>query len=215
MTNIITEGEVAKQVGLNPADPMVGPMLRKLTDEARRDFDLRMECVSPRETLNLPELLDKRRIEYAVPDGAFRIAALFDRVLLWPIPDADVEEGKGSKLIHLPETTRKNEDYRRPRCLLIGAGIQALDILRSNGVDLGHIVFLLHLNPWWVPIQKSQWGMEWSVRVCQVGDLCGDEDLGLQLRSGEISYEEDPDDHLLRIKQREGKPIRPSMREDY
>jgi hypothetical protein len=196
---------------------MVGPLARRLTDEAKREWDVRMKYVSPAGELGLTKRLDARRLEYAVPDQVFRIAGLFDRILLWPMPDADMGEGMASEHIYFAETKRKDEEYRRSRCLLVGAGIQALNELRSNGTDLGDIVYILHLNPWWIPVGKSREGVEWHVRACSVGDLCGNEDLAQELRAGTIRYEEDKDDGLIRVL-RDGKrlePIRPSMREDY
>lgn len=212
----ITQQATIELTGLNPKDPMVGPLARRLTEEAKRDWAARMKYVSPAGALRLPERLDVRRLEFAVPDQVFRIAALFDRILLWPLPDADMGEGMASEHIHFAETKRKDEEFRRPRCLLVAAGLQALDVLRSNGSDVGNIVYILHLNPWWIPVGKSREGMDWYVRACSVGDLCGDEDLARELRDGSLEFAEG-DDGLMRVK-RDNKllaPIRPSMREDY
>lgn len=212
----ITPEKAMELSGLNPKDPFAGPLARRLTEEAQRDWAARMKYVSPAGALKLPARLDARRLEYAVPDAVFRIGGLFERILLWPLPDADMGDGMASEHIHFPETKRKDEDLRRSRCLLVAAGVQALDILRSNGSDIGNMVYLLHLNPWWIPVGKSREGTEWYVRACAVGDLCGDEDLERDRREGIVKYVEG-DDGLLRI-ERNGKllaPMRASMREDY
>ncbi len=203
----ITPEMAIEATGLNPTDPFAGPLIRQITEQVQRDRDERMRYVSPPGALKLPKLLDQRRIEYAVPDGAFRAHAMFDRIGLWPMPDADMAEGKASRLIELPDVTRKNEEFRRSRSLIVTAGLRALDTLRSHGSDLGHIVYILHVHPWWIPAGKSDSGIEWSVRAVRVGDIFSDEDVERMRREGRIEYVEGPDG-LLRVK-KDGKLLAP------
>lgn len=212
----------AETLGMNPNDQMA----KRFADETRRDIGIKMKYVSPPGALGLPELLDERRCGFAVPDAVFRVArgALYDRVLLWcEIPDADFgETGKASKSIYLPPTSQKANQEKSPRCLIVGAGLQALDVLRSNGSDLGHIVYLVHLNPWWIPCGRSQEGTEWWVRVVSAGDLGADEDLANDMQAGKVTVVEH-DDGLVRLCRVEddktaellNKPILPEMSPGY
>lgn len=221
MTEAMAIGDIsAATLGLNPDDQMA----RRFADTTKRNLEAAMKYVSPAGALNLPDLLDERRRGYAIPDAVFRVAAgaLYDRVILWPLPDADLTPDRASKSIYLPETSVRANQEKSPRSLIVGAGLQALDVLRSNGADLGHVVYLVHLNPWWIPCGRSAEGTDWWVRVVSAGDLGASEDLAGEMRAGKIHVVEH-DDGLVRLcrvdddKTAEllNKPIMPEMSPDY
>jgi hypothetical protein len=106
---------------------------------AKQVLELRKH-ISPLETPPVPmnRLLNERRHKYLIPDEAFEYAATFDRILVWQV--SRHEEGKKGGLIYMPDATDMRE--REQACLgvVVAAGLRALDELKSNGVDLGHLV---------------------------------------------------------------------------
>lgn len=55
--------------------------LQRLSDSIRARM-------SPKGELGIPELLDERRLEHGIPDGAFSMECLFDRILVFQIGDS-------------------------------------------------------------------------------------------------------------------------------
>ena len=102
--------------------------------------------ISPPGSLGLPKLLDDRRLEYDIPDGAFGAHAVFDRVLVYQIDRVRTATFENS-LIHRPDISRAREREECPVGVIVGAGLSALDSLRSHGVDLGHVCIFVHLAP--------------------------------------------------------------------
>lgn len=181
----------------------------KKIEELARKERIRLDMMSPKGALGLPPLLDARRIEWQITDGAFAIAPLFDRVYLHQI-ELHVTGKKG--LIHLPDTIRKKEHLMCPRGIIVGAGLMALDALRSNGVDLGHIVRFVHVNPWRLVVDYAE-GFEPQVLVMTDGCLTGSEDLADMLRSGamKIGHGDDGKHHYLDAEGRQFDPTMPAM----
>lgn len=136
--------------------------------------------------LGLPPLLEKRRLEFGIVDGAFRGAPLFDRIFVWMVPLNVGSTYAGSEYIYMPETAKSRELIQSPRGILVGAGLKARDILSSHGVELGHMVWLVRMAPWSIEIDNVG-GKRFWVTVAQAGDLVWDEDLGNQMLRGETS----------------------------
>lgn len=154
-------------------------------EELSREERVRQNLMSPKGALGLPPLLDARRLEWRITDGAFALSPLYDRVYLHQIP---MQIGGKKGAIHLPDTVRKKEHRSCPRGVLIAAGALALDSIRSNGVDLGHIVRFIHVNPWRLIVDYAE-GFEPEVLVMTAGSLTGSEDLADALRSGAVKVE--------------------------
>src|SRR5678815_523575 len=148
-----------------------------------------------------------------IPDGAFRIACAFDRILMWPLADSTFGEGKASEHIFFADVGREQDAMTSPRGIVISAGLEALDVLRTNGMDVGHICWLMHLNPWWIQCEKTAEGHSHAARVCRVGDLLGSEDLELERRAGRITLGETAKG-LACWKERNA-PVAPDMSNDY
>lgn len=168
------------------ASGMPEPMIRALkamSDQIR-------DAMSPPGALGLPPLLDRRRLEFGIPDAAFTRQALFDRVLVYQLPPEEFERGTfGDTKILAPDVTRDREHREAPRGLLVSAGLQALDELRSNGVDLGHVITFLRVAPWRIRIGIIG-AQQFDLLVMQSADIVASADLQEALRSGEIEIEQ-------------------------
>lgn len=143
--------------------------------------------VSAKGTLNLPPLLDARRLEHGIPDKAFaKSQAAFDRIFVWQI-DEHAEETyiPGGTLVR-PETVRDADRKSANRGVLVSAGVCSLDTLRSHGMDLGHIVTFMQIQPWKMPLGYVD-GKQQKLLMMRDGDLCGSEDLAAMLRSGAVT----------------------------
>lgn len=173
---------MAGQVELDEVMP-ASPGNERIREEALSfDREIRKR-MSPAGALGLPELLDQRRLEYGITDGAFAGAVLFDRVYVFQISDSDHEGGffgKDSRIV-TPDQTRDRLKHEAPRGILIGAGLRALDILRSHGVDLGHIVHFINSQPWRLYVDMIA-GKRIPVLPMNAGDILDSEDLARELR---------------------------------
>lgn len=151
---------------------------------------------SPPGALGLGKLLDGRRIKYNIPDEAFEMQAAFDRILVWQVDSLHQEQyaekhgvdaaGKfAGTSIYMPDNTRKGKREETPRGVIVSAGLRALDNLRSNGIDVGHLVNFIRLAPWRIPI-ASHAGHVSHLMVLRDGDLIASEDIVGQQRRREV-----------------------------
>lgn len=199
-------------------------VLEESTDPKVRDWAERLKGndrkhashMAPPGALNLPRFLDQRRIEYGIPDGAFRLAASFERIYIFQLPWDD-KETAGDTMIIKSELTRARERQDAPLGILVGAGLKALDALRSNGIDLGHIVGILEVAPYRI---QCDWvdGKTQDVLIMNAGDIIGSQDLaqGLASRKVRIRAQEVPGPEGTTIKQHQfigedGQPWNPVM----
>ena len=165
----------------------------ELLDEQKQQWDRELEqirkldrietkLVSPLGAIHgIPPLLDARRVQWKIPDGAFQVAPLYDRIYVYQIPMYIKKKGA----IFMSEVKEKAELRTGSRGILVAAGMKALDAIRSNGCDLGHIVRTNHVNPWRMPIDFAE-GKEYDLLVMEAGYLTGSEDLADMLRSGAV-----------------------------
>lgn len=154
-------------------------------EELEREERLRLSKMSPKGALGLPDFLDKRRIEWLVTDGAFGIAPLYNRVYVQQLP---MSFNKKKGLIHTPDTIAHKELRSCHRGLLIAAGGLALDALRSNGVDLGHIVHFIHVNPWRLVVDYAE-GHFFQILAMTVDQIAGSEDLAEAMKTGKAKMQ--------------------------
>jgi hypothetical protein len=159
------------------------------------------EQMSKKGKLGLPELLDQRRLKYGMPDDAFRFQASFDRILLWQIePHYNEGEFYGNTGIIKPMMAREAGKNEAPRGVIVSAGMKALDNLRSNGIDIGHVVCFIRLAPWRMPIAMVA-GKEFPLMILRDGDILGSEDLQTALNQKEceiklIKHEDGSVEHV-------------------
>ena len=152
----------------------------KLSQEARKKM-------SDRGKLGLPELLEKRRWEYAIPDSAFQEQAIYDRCHVWQVSQFQGET-YGDTHIYMPDTAKKRELESNPRGILVSAGPAALDALRSNGVELGHLVTFIELSPMRTRQDISE-GHEEHIIILSASDVTSSKDFQDELRSGQKRIE--------------------------
>jgi len=157
-------------------------VLGELADKDDPRFALRKEALAPPGAFGLPPLLEQRRLQYLIPNGAFAQRAMYDRMLLWQIPYYLVNYG--DTLIAMPETGKSRTKDEAPRGVIVTAGLQALDILHDHGSGLGNIVKFIRLAPWRLPCDMIG-GKEDHLLILRCGDLIADEDLEHKLRSRE------------------------------
>lgn len=148
----------------------------------------RRERMAPEETLGLQPLLEFRRLEYGIPDGAFRTQAAYDRVLLWQIGQYEGKGTWGGGSILMPDAAREHERGTAPRGVVVAAGLRALDHLRSNGMDLGHVVAIGGLSPWRIRCDTID-GKPKYVLLLASGDVAGSEDTRRLLDLGYATTE--------------------------
>jgi hypothetical protein len=182
--------------------------------------DLRLAALrkhmSSAKKLRLPKMLERRRQEYSLTDGFFRVQAAFDRCYVYQIPVFE-HESYGDGLIVRPESTRSREQNEAPRGVLISAGLKAMDALRSNGIDIGHIVTFAHYVVATMVVDMVD-GIPLKVSVMNAGHVSGSEDTRLALLEGRcrIEYDKETGEHFYAWgKAKRGvKPIQPWMSED-
>lgn len=163
----------------------------KAEDMAKQNEAAYRARMAPPGGLGLSPLLDQRRLEYAIPDGAFRVQAAFERVLVWDIAPAEMASMQSSTII-APVSAQERIKGRSPRGIIVSAGAVALDALRSNGIDLGHIVLTTHYVIGCTPVEYIN-GIEVTINIMQAGDITGSEDTAQMLREGSLRLEWLPD----------------------
>jgi hypothetical protein len=143
-------------------------------------------------TFNLPALLEEKRLEWKIPDGAFRVAGgvVYDRILIWQIPhyalkreDGDKFGGAGGQL-YKSDQTKEKETREAPRGIILGAGLKALDSLRSHGIDIGHTVLFCKNTVYSIKVDYIA-GKDERVSLARETDIVASEELAAQMASGE------------------------------
>jgi hypothetical protein len=157
---------------------------RELAERASAIIRKRM---SPPGALGLPKLLDQRRTEFGITDGAFERQAVFDRIYIWQIPMQSGDKFESDSLIHMPESVKQREKNKAPAGIIVSAGLNALDQLRSHGVDLGHKILFCHTAPYHIRYD-SVLGVEQHLIILQACDIIGSEDLATNLKNREVRY---------------------------
>lgn len=155
------------------------PTLRKQLQEEAKERKSMMS-----KDLGLPELLEARRQEFGITDGAFALAPIADRILVYQISRHKEETFKGTGII-MPDTVKSREKKQTPQGIIVAAGAKALDELRCNGIDLGHMVAFLRIAPWRIETDTVK-GTAEDLMVFRVGDIIGSVDLQDQIRKGII-----------------------------
>lgn len=179
-------------------------VLTKSSDPAVRDWvqqlikhDERVSAkISPEGELGLPRALDQARLLHRIPDGAFRLQAVYDRIYVYQVA-WDQKGTFGDGLIHKSDVTKDRDRVQAPLGIIISAGLRAMDVLRSNGMDLGHTAGLIRLAPYRIECDTVG-GKTIEILVMNSGDLVGSEELAKALRSREarIVYDDELKQHV-------------------
>lgn len=162
-----------------------------IAERAARRIANSRKAMSPAGSLHLPEMLEERRWEYMIPDGAFKIQPFHDRIFVFQkewVDGPSFEDG----LIMQSEQGLRREQESAPEGVLVAAGLKALDELRANGIDLGHHVSFIRQAPWRMLVSRVD-GREKYVLLLMCGDITGSFDLMNQLKDGSVRVEHDDD----------------------
>lgn len=154
--------------------------------------------MSPPGTLGLPALLEERRLHYGLPDGVFDNTFGFDNVAVFQIMEKKARPGFfGDTNIHQPDASIDKERMFAPRGIIVSAGLRALDELRSNGMDLGHIVLFSRLVPFRYVCDYVN-GKPIEIVLLTTGDIRASEDLTKKIRDGSVTYDVVDGQHVYR-----------------
>lgn len=156
-----------------------------------------LKSLKPKGYYNIPMLLDDRRFDYGIPNGAFESFPAFDKVYIWQANMTERQTYAEGGTIIKPEARIAHDRAVAPRGIIVAAGLAALDSLRSSGIDLGHMVRFKKLSPFMQPIDEFN-GVELTVMVIRDGDIVSSEDLARLYHSRSISIvnaSEDGFDH--------------------
>lgn len=142
------------------------------------------DSMSPPGALGLCPGLEAARQKYGIPDGVFKAAAGFDRVLVYPIDPFDGDEKFSGTSIHRPNLTIKKDMQEGYRAVLISAGLSAADRLMGHGYWLGDVVMTNKNVPFARRCQVIPDAGDIWVLVMRDGDLAANESLEERIRSG-------------------------------
>jgi hypothetical protein len=137
-----------------------------------------------------PESLLERRIrEHKIP--AWPGQAMYNRIIVYRLPDkaAARESFTEGGLIVKPETVASNTKYKSPRGVIVSAGLQAMDVLRGNGIGLGDIIWMASHTPWRFEVERTTEGESIEFFFMQAGDVVISEDLIKRLKNGTAKIE--------------------------
>ena len=189
------------QIHLESWCPLNNPLCENVKKGAVEEKEEFQKKVSPpgkngNSPLGLPPLLEARRLEHQIPDRAFACRAAYDRVFVWQVWIHKEETYLPGGNIVQPANFREGDLRENPHGIILSAGLGALDSLRSNGIDLGHHVTIIHVQPWRLPVGISD---HEGVLMLQAGDITGSHDLELALRSGAVRIVVRLNEHGQRI----------------
>lgn len=122
-------------------------------------------------------LLQKRIEQYKLPRWPYQPA--YDRIVVYILPeDAAARESfaKGG-LILKPEKVRARDKSVSPRAVLLAAGLGAMDHLRSQLIDLGHIIWVARFSPWRHVVDVDADGKDVELMFLRSADVVGSEDV--------------------------------------
>lgn len=178
-------------------------------EAAKKDLEAVQGHMSPPGALNLPEKLDRRRLEHAIPDEAFSVQAVYNRILVHQTSQHKSENYGDSQII-MPQWVQEREEREAPRGIIVSAGLEAQDILRSSGMELGEWIYFIHDAPW-----RTRYAIinqrPRHLLIMQVGDILGSEDVAAQLREGTARVEFYSDNRQHELAYADGTSVEPKM----
>lgn len=140
------------------------------------------ESLKPAGSFNIPELLDSRRLEYLIPNGAFECYPAFDKVFIWQLSTTEGETyAKGGSII-MPEQIIAAKRNTAPRGIIVSAGLKAMDALYSTGIETGHIIRFKKFSPFVLEVDNID-GHALTVMVMRDGDVEASEDMATAINS--------------------------------
>lgn len=154
-------------------------------DKAIKRTKLIKEKMSPPGALRLPDKLEAARLKHGIPDGYFRVRALFDRIFVFPLDPFDQDEKIPGSMLYRPQITKQKDLQEGFRGVLLSAGLSAADKLMSHGVELGDIVMTNKNVPFARRVELLE-GEPMFTLVMREADLAGDETQEADIRDGRV-----------------------------
>lgn len=173
------------------SEALSATQVAQLPSEIRDVGQALLRRMSPAGLLGLPRLLDERRMQYGIPDGAFSQEAMFDRILVFQVPDRETGTYEKGGLIEMPDTVKAANLYRAPVGIVISCGLSALDSLVSNGGQLGDKVQFVKNAPYFVRCDTIA-GKDFNLVVLTAGEIVGNFDLSERLRTRKLFKKQNP-----------------------
>jgi hypothetical protein len=141
--------------------------------------------IAPLGTYKIPGMLDRRRLEFGIPNGCFEHFPLYDKVYIWQLNMSERTTYSEGGAILKPEARKAHDRATAARGIIVSAGLAALDSLRSTGVDIGHIVRFKKFSPFIQVVQEIS-GVELTVMTMRDGDVVSSEDLARDFHDGRV-----------------------------
>ena len=158
-----------------------------IVNEALRNMRSKVQEMAPLGGLHLENELERARWKYFIPDGAFELQAVFDRVFIYQVDSMEFKVARpGSKII-TSTVTSDNLRTSNPEGVLVSAGLPALDQLMSNGIRLGDKVAFCQNYIWRKKVDWTSDGREEYIATLLAGDIVGSFDLNDRLSDGTFS----------------------------
>lgn len=191
--------------------------LRNIAERALDESVAIRAQMSPPGALGLPVLLEARRLEYGIIDGYFEATPCYDRVHIFQIDQFASATFDPKGTIIMPDSAKQRQTHECPEGIIVGAGLTALDHLRSHGMDLGHRVIFIRNAPWRVRVGMVL-GKPQSVLPMTCGDIGASYDTTKELRSrrARVKYDKEKHEHrLIDADGNEWAPTVPWKESDY
>ena len=164
------------------------PRFQNLKEQIVQERERRL---APAGSMHLPELLDKRRLEYAIPNDVFELGAAFDKVLVFQVSE-EQKETVGDTSIIMSDITKDRILKESPMGVICDAGLEARDVLLGNGMDVGHLIAIVKLAPFRKEAGTTH-GHRHETMIIRVGDIIGSVDLARAKMRGDVRVVWDPE----------------------
>lgn len=112
----------------------------RTTIEQQTRAEIQRNHLAPLGQTDLPAFLDKRRVEYQLPNELFVHQACGNRVLFYPMGIEGDKKFEGTSII-MPDFADTRDKKMTPKGLLVSAGIEAMDYMVDQGIELGDIIW--------------------------------------------------------------------------
>jgi hypothetical protein len=134
-------------------------------------------------------LLEKRIREYSIPPWPGQ--AMYGRIIVYRIPDKAAERRTFVEggVIEMTEEAASGRAWRAPRGIIVSAGLQAMDVLRGNGIGLGDMIWMASHTPWRFEVDSKKTGEK--VETVEFFFRAGS--AKVELRDGKHQYTVDGD----------------------
>lgn len=176
------EAQVQRVLGIKPPSDEKVNRLAELNLVAKNIADKLEASLKPKGYYNIPPLLDERRLEYGIPNGAFESYPAFDKVYIHQLPFNTQKTYASDGMILRPDQINAYDRNTAPRGILVAAGLQAMDAIYSTGIEIGHIVRFKKMSPF-VMIVDTIDGHDLSIYVVRDGDIDASEDMAKHINS--------------------------------